>query len=84
MRKLHCIICDKHRKFKNPKTPYILKKKTLVLAIICSKYKNEDKQLFKEEESTERLKILGLIESRKKKHDKIVSLAKSKLNRTDF
>ena len=83
MSKLHCIICDKHRKFKNPKTPYILKK-TLVLAIICSKYKNEDKKLFKEEESIEVLTILGLIESRKKKHDKIASLVKSKLNRIDF
>ena len=63
---------------------HIFWKKTLVLAIICSKYKNEDKKLFKEEESIEVLTILGLIESRKKKHDKIVSLVKSKLNRIDF
>ena len=58
MSKLHCIVCDKHRKFKNPKTPYILKK-TLVLAIICSKYKNEDKKILKEKESLKTLKSLG-------------------------
>ena len=38
-------------------------KKTLVLSIICSKYKNEDEKIFKEEKSIEILKILGLIES---------------------
>ena len=37
--------------------------KTLVLSIVCSKCKNEDEKRFKEEESIEILKILGLIEN---------------------
>ena len=37
--------------------------KTLVHSIICSKYKDEDEKLFKEEESIEILKVLGLIEN---------------------
>ena len=38
-------------------------KKTLVLSIICSKCKDEDGKIFKEEDSIELLKILGLIEN---------------------
>ena len=37
--------------------------KTLVVSIICSKYKNEDEKIFKEEEWIEILKIFGLIEN---------------------
>ena len=37
--------------------------KTLVLSIIWSKCKNENEKIFKEEESIEILKILGLIEN---------------------
>ena len=37
--------------------------KTLVLSIICSKSKNEDEKIFKEEESIEILKMLGLMEN---------------------
>ena len=50
------------RKFEKCKIPYLLEK-TLVLSIICSKWKNEDEKLFKEKESFEKLKILGLIEN---------------------
>ena len=39
---------------------YILEK-TLVLSIICSKCKNEDEELFKEEESIEILQDHGVI-----------------------
>ena len=46
---------------KKPKIPYLLGK-TLVLSFICSKCKNEDEKIFKEE-SIEILKILGLIEN---------------------
>ena len=35
-------------------------KKILVLSIICSKCKHEDEKTFKEEESIEILKIVGL------------------------
>ena len=35
--------------------------KTLVLSIVCSKYKYEDEKISKEEESIEILNILGLI-----------------------
>ena len=60
MKKLYCVICGKHRKFEKPKISYIFEK-TLVLSIICSECENEDEKMFKEEESTEILKILGLI-----------------------
>ena len=55
-------IFGKYRKFKNPKISYIFQK-ALVLSIIWSKNKNEDEKIFKEEESIEILKILGLIKS---------------------
>ena len=42
---------------------YHTSRKKLVLSIICSKCKNEDEKLLKEEESIEILKILGLIEN---------------------
>ena len=56
MKKLHCVICD--RKFEKPKMLYLLEK-TLLVSMICSKCKNEDEKLFKEEESIEILEILG-------------------------
>ena len=62
MKKLYCIICGKYREFEKSKMSYLLEK-TLLLSIICSKCKNEDKKLSKEEESIEILKILGLIEN---------------------
>ena len=61
MKKLYCVICGQYRKFEKPKISYFLEK-TLVLSIFCSKYKNEDEKLFKEE-SIDILKILGLIEN---------------------
>ena len=57
MKTLHCV-----EKFQKPKISYILKK-SLVLSIICSKCKNDDEKIFKEEESIEILKVLGLIEN---------------------
>ena len=62
MKKLYCVICGEYRKFKKPKTSYLLEK-TLVLSIICSKCKNKDVKLFKEKKIIEILKILGLIEN---------------------
>ena len=56
MKKLYCVIFGKYRKFEKPKI-------TLVLSIISSECKNEDKKIFKEEESFEILKILGLIQN---------------------
>ena len=60
MKKLYCVICGKDRKFEKPKISHLLEK-TLVLSIICSKCKNEDEKVFKEEESIAMSKILGLI-----------------------
>ena len=57
MKKLYCVICGKYRKFEKPKISYLLEK-TLVLSIICSKNKNDEEKLFKEEESIEILKFL--------------------------
>ena len=62
MKNIYWVICVKNRKLGKPEIPY-LSEKTLVLSIICSKCKNEDEKLFKEEESIEILKILGLIEN---------------------
>ena len=60
MTKIYCVICDKYRKFKNPKILYVFEK-TLVLSIICRKCKNDDEKIFTEEQSIEILTILGLV-----------------------
>ena len=52
----------KYIKFEKPKISYLLEK-TLILSIICNKHKNEDEEIFKEEELIEISKILGLIEN---------------------
>ena len=62
MKKLYCVVCGKYRKFKKPEISYILEK-TVVLSIVSNKCKNEDKKMFKEEESIEVLYILGLIKN---------------------
>ena len=59
MIKLYCVICGKYRKIEKPKISYILEK-TLVLSIICSTCKNENKKYLKKKNQ---LKILGLIEN---------------------
>ena len=41
MEKFFCVICGTYWKLKKPKISYLLEK-TLVLSIICSKWKNED------------------------------------------
>ena len=61
MKKIYCATSGRYIKLEKPKISYLLEK-TLVLSIICSKCKNEDKKLFKEEESIEISKVLGLIE----------------------
>ena len=58
MKKVYCVICGMYRKLKKKK----IIKKTLVFSLICSKCKNEHEKLFKEEQSIEILKIIGLIE----------------------
>ena len=50
MKKSYCVICGQYRKFEESKISYILEK-ALVLSIICSKCKNEDEKMFKEEKS---------------------------------
>ena len=42
---------------------HLFSKKTSVLSIICSKFSNEDGNIFKEEGSIGVLNILGLIEN---------------------
>ena len=48
-------------KLKNLKYHTSQKKQTLVFPITCSKYKNDDEKIFKEEESIVILKTLGLL-----------------------
>ena len=62
MKKIYYFICSKSRKSKNPKISYILEK-TLTLSSICSKCGNEDKKIFKKEESIETLKTLDVIKN---------------------
>ena len=62
IKKLHCVICSKYRKSEKCKISYILEK-TLVLSLIYSKCKNEDKKIFKEEDPFEILQVFGLIEN---------------------
>ena len=59
---MYFVFCGKYRKFEKSKISHLLEK-TLALSIICSKCKKEDEKLFKEEESIEILKIIGLIEN---------------------
>ena len=61
MKQLYCVVCGKWRKFEKSKISYLLEK-TLVLSIICSKCKNEDGKIFKEEESIKTLKVFSLIQ----------------------
>ena len=62
MRKLYCVFCGKYKNFGKPKKSYLLEK-TFVLSIICSKCKNEDEKICKEEKLIEILKIIILIEN---------------------
>ena len=62
MKKIYCVICGKYRKCKKTKISYTFEK-TLAFFFTGSRYENEDEKIFQEEESTEILKIIGLIES---------------------
>ena len=53
-------VCNKYRKSKKTKISYIFKK-TLSLSTVYSKCRLEDEKIFKEKESLEILKILGVI-----------------------
>ena len=58
----YIIVCGKYRKFKSPKISFILQK-TLVLSIVCSKCGRKYRNIIKEEQSIEMLKIVGLIKN---------------------
>ena len=60
IRKIYCTKCEKYKEFKNPKISYICDK-TLFPSSICNKCGSGDEKIFKEEESIEIIKILGLI-----------------------
>ena len=62
MKDLYCLSCGTYRKVKKFKISCIFEE-TLVLSIICNKYKNEDEKRFKEKESIEILKILCLFKN---------------------
>ena len=62
IKKIHCAICGKYRKFKNPKISYIFEK-MLVFSSIYSKCGNKHQKIFKEGESIEILNNLGLIKN---------------------
>ena len=64
MRKIYCPKSKKYKEFKKPKISYICDK-ILLLSSICNKCGSEDEKIFKEEESIEILKNLGLINNMK-------------------
>ena len=57
MDKLYCVICGNHRKFEKPKISYVLEE-TLVLSIICSKYKMKIKKYLNRKNQLRYLKFL--------------------------
>ena len=57
---MYCNVCNKYRKFEKTKISYIFKK-ILNTSIVYSKCGHEYKKMFKEEESIEIIKILGVI-----------------------
>ena len=61
MRKIYYIKCKRYKEFKNPKISYIYYK-DLLLSSICNNCGSEDEKMFREDESTEILKVLGLTE----------------------
>ena len=60
MKKMDCTECNKFRKFEKPRLSYIFNE-TLVIYIICGKCGGNNDTVFKKEESTEILKVLGLV-----------------------
>ena len=60
MIKMYCNVCNKYRKLKNSKYIIYFQKK-LDLSIFYTDCSHEYKEIFKEEEPIEILKILGLI-----------------------
>ena len=59
---MYCNVCNKYRKLKRTKISYIFKK-ILTCSIVYSKCGHEYEKIFKEDESIEILKILGLIKN---------------------
>ena len=59
---MYCNVCNKYRKLKRTKISYIFKK-ILTRSIVYSKCGHEYEKIFKEDESIEILKILGLIKN---------------------
>ena len=59
---MYCNVCNKYRKtIKTNILTNIFKKKTFYLSIVYSKCGHEYKKIFREEDSIEILKVLGLI-----------------------
>ena len=63
MKKAYSVVCNKYKKFKNPKISYILEKNisSLYYLLICRKCGSKYEKIFKEEESIKILKNLDLI-----------------------
>ena len=59
--KSYCVECNKYRKLVNPNISLIFDK-NMSLFITCNKCADNNDSIFKKEDSTEILKILGLIE----------------------
>ena len=58
--KTYCSVCDKYRKFTNPKISYIFKTNEVLILSLYSKSDHEYKKILKEEKSIEILKIFDL------------------------
>ena len=60
MKKVFCVVCSMYRKFKNREIYIFIKKHYFFLLIA---YENDNEKIFKEKESIEILKLLGLIKN---------------------
>ena len=60
MKKTYRVVCDKYKKFKNPKVSYILQK-IISPFYYFSKCNSKIEKIFKEKESIEIMKILNFV-----------------------
>ena len=64
---MYCNVCNKYRRFQKTKISNTFKK-TLGISIVYTKYVHKYETIFKEEESIEILKIIGLINNIQEHH----------------
>ena len=62
MNKIYCSKCNKHKKIKKPEMSYVFDKAS-VFFLICDKCRSNEEPIFKEEQSSEMIKMFCLIKN---------------------